>query len=58
MQVPDEYINGTECYKIAEPNRRIFCGMMKALDQVPRIVAWGICVITHRRQCIHILYCN
>ena len=34
LQVPEHYISATECADIPVPNRSIFCGMMKAVDEV------------------------
>jgi hypothetical protein len=33
LEVPEQYITDTECADIPESNRKIFCGMMKALDE-------------------------
>jgi hypothetical protein len=33
LEVPEQYITGNECATIPESNRKIFCGMMKALDE-------------------------
>ena len=34
LEVPQSYIDNTDCAGIPESNRRVFCGMMKALDEV------------------------